>query len=211
MEDLAVLEEMEYNGFKYDVELSLKMGRELEQQIKQIDKNLTTYCPNVPISFNSDQQLSAFLYGGCVVREEQETYTFTYKDGHTAPKQRWIKKEYPLPRILTPLENSGKKKDGVYSVDVTTLKIIKRQINNGFKTKIINMLLKRSQLEKKKSTYCYGTPKLMAEMNWENSLLHPQLNQVVAVTGRLSCSKPNLQNQEYSMQRCFISRFPINE
>jgi hypothetical protein len=33
MKDLLVLEEMEYNGSKYDVELSKSMGAELEHKL----------------------------------------------------------------------------------------------------------------------------------------------------------------------------------
>lgn len=210
MADLLVLEEMEYNGFKYDVEQSLEMGGKLEYEISAIDQKLATYCPTLPISFNSDRQLSAFLFGGSVVREEPETYTYTYKDGRTAQKQRKIKKEYILPRIFAPDPRTEKDKPGVFAVDVAALKTL-RYKSTGFRNTILDLLLKRSKLEKKKSTYCFGTPALLGEMAWEDGLLHPQLNQCVVVTGRLSSSKPNLQNQEADMQRCFVSRFPIND
>ena len=206
MEDLLGLAEMEYNGTKYNVEMSLSMAEQLEREITEIDRGLARYCPNVSISFNSDRQLSAFLYGGMVSKEGQETYTFTYKDPKKAPvqKQRWVKKQYQLPKIIDPLK--GTENQNGYSVDVGTLRALLGKAK-GFQKKILEPLILRSKLEKRKSTYCLGTPKLMEAMQWEHSLLHPSINQTVAITGRLSETKPNLQNQEEAMRICFPSRF----
>jgi len=77
----------------------------------------------------------------------------------------------------------------------------------GFQRKILESLILRSKLEKRMSTYCLGTPKLLEHMQWEHSLLHPSINQCVAITGRLSETKPNLQNQDSEMRICFPSRF----
>ncbi len=210
MRDLLSLQEMEFNGFKYNVEKSLEMGRNIDNRISEIDKELAVYCPNVPLSFNSDQQLSAFLYGGQIKRVEQEEYTFNYKDGRTAVKRRSVDKYYQLPTIFKPDQRWAKKKDGIYSVEVGTLQTLKFRAK-GFQLRILNLLLERSRLEKRKSTYCYGTPELAARMGWEGNLLHPSLNQSVVVTGRLSCNKPNLQNQEELMQVCFVTRFPLGQ
>ena len=208
MEDLLGLEEMEYNGTLYNVALSLSMAEQLEREINTIDSSLARYCPNVPISFNSDRQLSAFLFGGKVLKDEQETYIFTYKDGRTAEKKRWIKKEYQLPKILEPLK--GTENQNGYSVDVGTLKTLRGK-TKGFKASILERLIERSAKEKRKSTYCLGTPKLMEAMQWEHDLLHPNLNQCVAITGRLACAKPNLQNQDGEMRICFPSRFSVKQ
>ena len=208
MEDLLGLEEMEYNGTKYDVKMSLSMAEQLEREITEIDANLSRYCPNVAISFNSDRQLSAFLYGGVVSKDEQETYTVTYKDPKKAPtqKQRWIKKDYQLPKIIEPLKGT----DNVngWSVAIGTLRTLLGKAK-GFQRKILESLIERSKLEKRKSTYCLGTPKLMDSMQWQHNRLHPSINQCVAITGRLSETKPNLQNQDGAMRICFPSRFPI--
>ena len=204
MEDLLGLEEMEYNGTKYNVALSLSMAEQLEREITAIDSGLSRYCPNVSISFNSDRQLSAFLYGGVVVKDEQETYTFHYKDGREAQKQRWIKKEYKLPKIIDPLK--GTDNANGWSVDVGTLRTLLGKAK-GFQRRILEPLVARSKLEKRMSTYCLGTPKLLEHMQWQHNLLHPSINQCVAITGRLSETKPNLQNQDGAMRICFPSRY----
>ena len=46
-------------------------------------------------------------------------------------------------------------------------------------------------------------------MNWETNVLHGQLNQCVARTGRLSSSKPNLQNFDGEIKQLFGSRYAI--
>lgn len=208
MRDLLVLEEMEFNGTLYNVERSRKMGEDLEMAIAAIDADLHKYSNCPVINFNSDEHLSAFLYGGIVKEEKTETYLFTYKDPKkgVVEKQRKVIVEHTLPRILEPLPRTEKQKEGIWSVDKTTLKKLQYK-NKGWKSKILDSLLKRSALEKQKSTYCFGTPKLMEEMGWEGNLIHGQFNQPVVVTGRLSSSKPNLQNQQEAMQVCFESRF----
>jgi DNA polymerase I-like protein with 3'-5' exonuclease and polymerase domains len=210
MRDLLVLEEMEFNGAKYNITLSRQMGDKLEKQITAIDAQLAKYCPDVPISFNSDEQLSAFLYGGTIKQKVQENYVFHYKDAKkpSVEKCRWIVKEYPLPSIFKPLPNTDLQKEGVYSTDKTTLQKLRFKANR-FQKEIIDLLLERSVLEKRKSTYCFGTPKLIDELGWEGETIHGQLNQTVVVTGRLSCSKPNLQNQDESIRQCFVTRFPM--
>lgn len=210
MRDLLVLEEMEFNGSKYNTDLSKKMGDDLEHEIHDIDAALGKYSVR-PMSFNSDEQVSLFLYGGNRVEQEQEDYLFTYKDPKKPPvmKKRWVDKTYAIPKIFEPLERTEKKKPGIYSTDKATLQKLRFKAQ-GFQQDILDKLMLRSKLEKRKSTYCYGTPALMEEMQWENSLLHGQLNQVTVVTGRLSCQKPNLQNQDGVMKICFGSRFPLN-
>lgn len=208
MRDLLVLEEMEFNGALYNKELSIKIGLQLERDIATIDAALSRYCVGIPISFNSDEQLSLFLYGGTLFHKVREKYLFEYKDPRKAPveKERWIVKEIKVPRIFEPRAEWKKQKEGIYSTDKTTLQKL-RFTAKGFQLEIIDLLIKRSALEQQKSTYAYGTPKLMDKMGWENNILHGQLNQNIVVTGRLSSSKPNLQNQQEAMQVCFESRF----
>lgn len=211
MKDLLVLQQMEYNGQFYNREKSLRMGGELEKKIQEIDSRLAKLILGEPINFNSDEQVSYFLYGGKIITKVREEYLFSYKDPKKAPikKEHWIEKERTLPRIFNPLERTEKQKEGVYSTDKTTLLKLKKGASR-FQMSIIDTLLERSKIEKRKSTYCFGTVKLLDENCWENQTLHGQFHQCVAVTGRLSSSKPNLQNQDEQMQVCFESRFKWN-
>lgn len=61
---------------------------------------------------------------------------------------------------------------------------------------IVELLKRYSELEKLRGTYLIGYSSLIEKMNWSSNTLHGTLNQCVAITGRLSSSKPNLQNAD---------------
>ena len=73
--------------------------------------------------------------------------------------------------------------------------------------KIIDLILTRSGLVKKVSTYYRGLVSLIKDSNWNPGTIHGQLNQCVARTGRLSSSKPNLQNFDGEIKGLFKSRY----
>jgi len=56
--------------------------------------------------------------------------------------------------------------------------------------KFIKLVLKYRALQKDYKTYYIG----YADLTWDDDCLHPTLSHVGTDTGRLSCSKPNLQN-----------------
>ena len=72
---------------------------------------------------------------------------------------------------------------------------------------LIELLLKKAELEKLVSTYYEGIPNLQSKLNLKKGMVHGQLNQTVARTGRLSSSKPNLQNFDGGLKVLFPSRF----
>ena len=72
---------------------------------------------------------------------------------------------------------------------------------------IVDIILKRSGLIKKVSTYYRGLVSLIKDSNWNPGTIHGQLNQCVARTGRLSSSKPNLQNFDGDIKGLFKSRY----
>ena len=74
-------------------------------------------------------------------------------------------------------------------------------------TTIVDIILKRSGLIKKVSTYYRGLVSLIKDSNWNPGTIHGQLNQCVARTGRLSSSKPNLQNFDGDIKGLFKSRY----
>lgn len=204
-QDIPILLEMEWNGLKWDAEGAMKRQQELEQEQAKLLEDLCAIYPGVPINFGSTDQLSAFLYGGTIKEEIVEHIGF-FKTGERAgqPKTKKGVKEHVLPQLFQPLKGSEMKKEGVFSTSEDTMLKLK---GNKQKKAIIEKLLRLAAVEKLLSGYFIGLPKLYREMNWQDDILHGQLNQVVAQTGRLSATKPNQQNMAPEAQDFIVTRF----
>jgi DNA polymerase I-like protein with 3'-5' exonuclease and polymerase domains len=204
-QDLLVLQEMEYNGLLYDVQKSIEEGDKLENEINTIDEWLYAYhnCPE--FNPNSTDHLSAFLYGGVIILERR-VVVGTFKTGSKAgqPKERWEKYPVTFKRLVNPLKGSELQKEGLYSTDENTLRSLK---GSKQAKEIIETLLFRSTLEKRLTTYYRGLVELISNSQWEDNKIHGQLNQCVARTGRLSSSRPNLQNFDGEIKDLFGSRY----
>ena len=204
-QDLIVLEEMEYNGILYDEKRSLELAKELEQDLMDINQELVTLCGVPDLNFNSNDHISCLLYGGSVTIPKKEIVGI-YKTGDRKGQDKlgWVDYTYDLPKIVEPIKGSELKKDGYYSTDEQTL----RQLRGDKHAKrIIGLILRRSGLEKRRGTYYNGLPQLRVDQGWVEGKLHGQLNQCVARTGRLSSSKPNLQNFDGEIKELIYSRY----
>lgn len=203
-QDLLVLQEMEHNGLVYNEELCYAKSEALQKDIKQLTDKLSSVYPDVPINFGSPDQLSAFLYGGTIKEEYKELIGF-YKTGQKAGQVKYKNsiREHQLPRLFTPLPKTEMAKLGNYATDEGTLRKLK-----GKNKKIIEWLLELAKLTKLDETYYQGLSKLNKTMNWPTGILHGTFNQTIARTGRLSSSKPNLQNLSSDSLDLFITRYP---
>lgn len=207
-QDLLVLADMEYNGMKYDLEKSKSLAQACQVEEDELARSLSGLVdPEIAphINWNSGDHLSAILYGGRIsfdVRHENGVY----KSGRNVGKPRYRIEtiEYTFPQLVKPLQGSELKKDGFYKTDIDTLKGIKAK---GVAKQIVNTSLRLSELSKLRGTYYEGIPKKFDEYGWEDSLVHGQLNQCVAVTGRTSSSNPNGQNITSDVKECFVSRY----
>jgi DNA polymerase I-like protein with 3'-5' exonuclease and polymerase domains len=203
-QDLLVTEEMEWNGLKYDTKKSLALGDSFLAEISEISIHLSTLVHPIPINWGSPQQLSAVLYGGTINEEVKEPFTFVYKDGRTREKLRTVIKTHNLPQLVAPLK--GTKNTNGYSTDEGVLKKLRA---TGQAKTVISLLLRKRELDKKVGTYYHGIPKLIGEKQWEENVIHGQLNHCRASSGRLASMKPNLQNIEYGVRECITTRFPL--
>lgn len=204
-QDLLVLEEMEYNGYKYDVENSLNAAKLLETQSNEIDQRILSMFDNVPINLGSPNHISCMLFGGEITHETKVpvgVFKTGAKVGHT--RYKILEQQYKLPRLIEPLKGSELAKEGYFSTNEDTLANLRA---TGAVKVIIDLLLERRGLEKLRSTYYEGIPKLMQEHYWADSIVHGQLNQCVAITGRLSATKPNQQNMTKEVKDFCISRY----
>lgn len=203
--DQIVLADMEFNGICYDTEASLAQAEHLDAQIAETERKLSEFANNVPINWSSGDHKSCFLYGG-TIKEDVRLPIGVYKSGKKIGETRYklIEKEYQLPRLIEPLKNTALKKEGYFSTDEATLLSVK---TNKTTKKLVEWLLKRAKLAKLKSTYLLGLPATITKFNWRPNMLYSTLNQCVAVTGRLSSSKPNQQNFPKEAKQFCITRY----
>jgi len=203
--DLLVLQEMEFNGIVYDEAGSLGRSQELQKQVDHVEGKLNAYFDNTPINFGSGDQISAILYGG-TISQDVRVPIGVYKSGAKTgqPRCKIVTNEYKFPRLVEPLKNSQLKKEGVFSTDEPTLLSLKP--TKDIK-RVIDWLLERSKMLKLRSTYLEGLPNTIMKMGWNKNMLHSNLNQCVATTGRLSSTKPNSQNLPKEAKEFCVSRY----
>jgi DNA polymerase I-like protein with 3'-5' exonuclease and polymerase domains len=203
-QDLLTLVEMEWNGLKYDEELCASRVAECHEQRSAVLALLSSVYPGVPINFGSNDQLSAFLYGGTIVETVKQADGF-YKSGAKKGQVKYVNKdiEYVLPRMVQPLPKSEMGKENIFSTAEGTLKKLK----GPFAKKYLPYIQQLSKLDKLIGTYYEGLPNLNKEMDWQPGYLFPGYNMCVTQTGRLSSSKPNGQNLAGDVSDIIVSRY----
>ena len=205
-QDLLVLQEMEYNGFYFDEQRCLEKAEEMQTTINELRMELNDYHNIEEFNTESGDHLSCLLYGGTITIPRRELVG-QYKTGDKAgqPKYGWKDYTYTMPRLFNPLPKSELKKEGYWATGEDILKQLKCRDNAG--KRLLQIILDLAKMEKMVGTYYKGLPKLREEMNWKKNMLHGNLNQVTARTGRLSSTKPNLQNIAGDMKEIFRSRY----
>lgn len=202
--DLLTLLEMEHEGMVYNVERSRELAADVANRIADIDRDLSTLVVE-PVNWNSPEHLSAALYGGVLRVPVRVPTERILKDGTIKRGEKWGLKSYDMPRLVKPVKGSETTKEGVWSVAEPTLRSLKGL--SGTASKVITLILTRSELRKLFSTYYEGIPDLIEKKDWEPGQVHGQFNQCVAATGRLSSSAPNLQNFATAIKELFRSRY----
>lgn len=206
MQDLLVITEMEWNGLKYNVENSLHHAERLLDEETEIINRLNALVNSpVVLNWDSPDQLSAVLYGGKIVHVVKEPVGL-YKTGAKIGQVRYrnVPTEITLPRLVEPLEGSELAKPGYWSTAESVLKELKPK---GVAKELIELIQKQTKINKLRTTYFEGIPKKFEYFGWEDGIMHGQLNQCVARTGRLSSSNPNLQNMDPAVKVCVESRY----
>jgi len=222
--DLLILQEMEQNGLLYDLELSKQKSYHISQEMSRLDNELKMVYPYEFINWNSPLHLSKILYGGSIeyctkMREEGKKRARKVTGSVVFKRLVRAQSEYESPRTRNisqenlAITNIRRRREGKkpierqYSTDKKVLqKILQGRISKKA-TRIINILLERSKLEKLESTYYEGLRVLLEEKDWPEGMIHGNFNQTVASTGRLSSSSPNLQNFAEPVKELIKSRY----
>ena len=208
-QDLIVLQEIEYNGLKFDEGACLRQAEIEQVKIDNLRASLYTSHSIPEFNTESGDHLSALLYGGTIVIPRKELVG-VYKTGEKKGQDKYGWKEYSfyMPRLVKPLPKTELKKAGYWATGADVLKSLKPK---GEAKKIVDIILELAKLEKVVSTYYLGLPALREKMNWDFGILHGNLNQCTARTGRLSSTKPNLQNISGDIKNVFGSRFNVEK
>lgn len=206
--DLMVLQEIEFNGLKYDEEKSKAESTTTRARLRSIKQEIDQLSGDSRLNLNSPQHLSALLYGGKLVHKTKEIIG-TYKTGGKTGQDRqgWREKEVVYPRLVEPLERTKAKTDGFWSVDKKVLGTLLLRRISAKVQKLIHLFIEHSKVERSLSAYTDGLPQLIQKMHWPPNTLHGTIHQVTAVTGRTSSSKPNLQNFDGELKHLFYSRY----
>ena len=206
-QDTLVLADMEYNGLKYDFDVSQKRAETITEQLAAIDEQLSNFYGYTGINWNSNDHLSAILYGGVLRLPYRETYERVLKDGTVKVRERNALQEIEMERLVTPLAGTECSKEGYWKTAEDILRSLKAK---GKAKEIIKLVLERSVLDKELNTYSLGLPRLYKEKCYTDEIIHGSFNQCVARTGRLSSSSPNLQNLSQPSRECFITRYGLS-
>jgi DNA polymerase I-like protein with 3'-5' exonuclease and polymerase domains len=227
-QDLLILMEMERNGLDFDKERAAELGKQTQARIAEIDGALRELVGSNVVNFGSDDHVSCLLYGGEIFERYRYAYERELKDGTKVQRERWEERPISFPRLVQPLKGTETKPtDGMddrrlrefnlerelegkkpcrrhWSVAEPVLKRLK--LNKKAK-RIVDLMLERSNLKKLDSTYYTGLVEKMDEVEAYDGRIHGRFNQVVARTGRLSSSDPNLQNFSGEIKELFRTRF----
>ena len=192
---------MEYNGMKIDRDYIERMSADLEKHLAHDVKVLYTSI-STPVDYgewnwNSTKDVSLYLFGG-EYKVKEKVYVGKYKNGKDKYKMEERVRRFPA-KITPPPESFGsvKTKLGYWTVDDKVLK------NVGTTTALRILTLR--ELSKQRETYFENLKTLL----FPNDFIHPNINQTQTKTGRLSCNKPNVQNQTEAggIKEAYISRY----
>lgn len=205
---MGLLSEIECTGMKADKDLGMILVSDIQQQLDLIDLGLKEKLGDINLS--SGDELSAALFGGILKRPGREQVHRKLKSGKIKTYTRKCVNEVPIDGAgFTPAKGTETKKKGYY------------QTNKG----VIEQLGARTKVQKdiKKGLISRSAIAQSLESLWgengtgiinkiqSDGCIHPQYNQTVTVTGRLSSQDPNGQNLPREgtspIKRIFIPRF----
>lgn len=185
---------MEHNGMYFDIQTAVDNAEEVRNELDRItDKLLITMekqgirQPNP----GSNEHISLLIFGGTqtyidkvdIVDEDGNVvlYKSGFKQGQV--RQKNVKKEVLIPRMISPLPEWKQSKGDLYKVNDEVL--------SSIKTPLIEDILMYRKLSKDLNTYYIGFGKLF----WtHDDCIHGTINHCATATGRMSSSSPNMQN-----------------
>lgn len=193
MEDILATTIMTWNGMKFDLETAAKKLEVLDKEIEELHSDIKAegqahFAEDFEFNPESPTQLSALLFGGKykVVRDMpvlENGEPVKYKGGARAGQIKTRKEAVVLETkgLGLPTKGVPTSRDGFSTADEWLAKL---------KHPVVKKIQRLRELSKDAETYYRGYSALV----WPDGCIHPQRNHAATVTGRLSCSAPNLEN-----------------
>lgn len=212
MEARLATMEMEKQGmFLSEVAMDEEQAILEGEMVKTMDQLKAALADSIPkqaldnIILTSPTTISAYLFGGAIKYKLREVemdvmgQPVLFKSGAKKglAKEKWVEYGVQVVGKFSTLPYTKMGKNGQYAVgeavlnriitDHDNLKLPRASYPSGYYT-VKTILTLRGQT-KDMSAYYVGYRKL----RWPNGYLHPSFHHCATGTGRLSCSKPNLQ------------------
>lgn len=209
MDALLATTEMEWNGMRFDKPTADKFADACDSQLKGIETECLHYLHSAEL-FNPYYIAKHFNIGSaadvaCALFGGDYNYTIkrnsVYPDGtpvryKSGARKGELKQENVVKVKHTDGWNMTPKPEyqtntGKIGVSSDVLKDVnQREFSGGSMSGFIGCVLKHRELTKDLNTYYIG----YGDLTWADGKIHHTLTHVATDTGRLSCSKPNLQN-----------------
>lgn len=199
MRDLLCTTAMEFYGMNFDLVHALSLKKDLTAKIDVVKKEWETFLATnsypASLSISSAQDVATVLYGGTievVVEEPAGEYKSGLKKGQ--PKYRKVRHVHDvigqLPKsVVSTFGHEYATPSGKWKMDDEVLTNLKNFWPvTGY---VVDMVLEYREAQKDLSTYVEG---YSSHVSPETGCIHPNYSHVSTATGRMSCSKPNLQN-----------------
>ena len=233
---LFVLFEMEEQGVTVDVERLKQMGVDMQADLDDLQYRIYELA-GVEFNIGSSQQKAELLFG---YEKEQKPVALdklpkylqqAYKDGdYDLLEEKGYRLSDDFRRIYKKSGNSliehsfnftptattksgapSTDSDAIWRISQKTYKKANKRKQQG--VEMCKLLLEYSKLAKLKTAFVDG----ILEQLYEDGKAHPSFNQIGTDSGRLSCSKPNLQqlpkaneDDKYQIRSVFIGSIDEN-
>lgn len=192
-EFLFCLVDMEMHGLKIDKEKGLAIYLQSKEKVEVIEQRLKQLFGDDRLNLQSNDHLSAALYGGkCKVSKKEWVAKPLKSKPETRYYEQVIEEEVELPRIFKPLPRTELKKKGFWKTDKTTISMLKGKSAKAVEVK--DLLMELSVHGKIMQTLIGKDDDAGLLNKTHEDCIHTTFNNSFTTTGRLSSTDPNVMN-----------------
>ncbi len=168
---VEVLAQMEFLGVAVDTEVLARLSNQMADRLAELEKEIHAAAGH-PFNINSTKQLAEVLFDELGLPVARRTKTGRSTDADV------------LEDLAAQIAGARIPGAEIPGAETAGARIPSR-------TSIPKLVLEHRELSKLKGTYVDALPEMVCP---RTGRIHPSFHQTGAVTGRLSCSDPNLQN-----------------